>query len=290
MVSIFTYRDERKLFAVVGAIIVAAVIALVQLDAAKSGKPSLITIAVGSAALFAQSAVAASGNAVRGAVTALGDAPRLYARNAELGAANQALRAENARLREALAQAPEAEAIARAEAAQPGAIAATVVGYDPENLTRIVTIDRGSNAGVHRDDGVIDQDGVVGRVVDVAPLRSSVLLAIDGASKVPAVVQRGRWWGIATGTNARIRLQYVSQDAKLVVGDLVVTGEGRSFRAGQVIGRIVEVDHPEGGLYQTALVEPAVAFGRISRVLVVPHANRPDEPGGTAANGSGYGP
>ncbi len=271
MVSIFTYRDERKLFAVVGAVIVAALIALIQLDAAKSGKPSLITIAVGSTALFVQSAVAELGNTVRGAGSTLGDAPRLYARNADLSAENQALRSENARLREALAQAPEAAAIAQAATGIPGAIVATVIGYDPENLARVVSIDRGSNAGVRRDDGVIDQDGVVGRVIDVAPLRSSVLLATDGASKVPAVVQRGRWWGIATGTNSRIRLQYVSQDAKLRVGDVVVTGDGRSFRAGFEIGRISQVDHPEGALYQTALIEPAVAFGRISRVVVVPH-------------------
>jgi rod shape-determining protein MreC len=278
VVSIFTYRDERKLFAVVGAIIVAAVVALIQLDAAKSGRPSLITIAVGSTALFVQSAAAGLGNTVRGASATLGDAPRLYARNAELSAENRSLRGENARLQEALAEAPEAAAIARSAAELPGAIVATVVGFDPENLSRIVTIDRGSEAGVHRDDGVIDEDGVVGRVVDVTPLSSTVLLAIDGASKVPAVVQRGRWWGIATGTNSRIRLQYVSQDAKLHVGDAVVTGEGRSFRAGLALGRISEVDHPEGALYQTALIEPAVAFGRISRVLVLPHAMTSDEP------------
>ena len=274
MVSIFTYRDERKLFAVVGTIIVAAVIALIQLDAAKSGKPSLITVAVGSTALFLQSATAGLGTSLRGVSTALADAPRLYSRNAQLSAENRALRSENARLREALSQAPEAEAIARASAEIPGAIVATVVGFDPENLSRIVAIDRGSNAGVQRDDGVIDEDGVVGRVIDVAPLRSTVLLAIDGASKVPAVVQRGRWWGIATGTNSRIRLQYVSQDAKLRVGDVVVTGEGRSFHAGLALGRISEVDHPEGALYQTALVEPAVSFGRISRVLVLPRDSR----------------
>jgi rod shape-determining protein MreC len=260
------------------------VIALIQLDAAKSGKPSLITIAVGSTALFVQSAVAGLGNSLRSATGAVADAPRLYARNAQLSTENRALRSENARLREALSQAPEAEAIARAAADMPGAIVATVVGFDPENLSRIVAIDRGSNAGVRRDDGVIDEDGVVGRVIDVAPLRSTVLLAIDGASKVPAVVQRGRWWGIATGTNSRIRLQYVSQDAKLRVGDVVVTGEGRSFHAGLALGRISEVDHPEGALYQTALVEPAVAFGRISRVLVVPHGA---QSGAEAPAGSG---
>ncbi len=271
MVPIFTYRDERKLFAVVGAVIVSAVIAVVQLDAAKIGKPSIIAIAVTSTAVFAESAISATGNVARGLGTTLGDAPHLYGDNARLRTRTRALERENDRLREALARAPEARAIATLAENEPRSIAATTVGFDPENVSRTIVIDRGSDAGVKRDDGVINDEGVVGRVIDATPATSTVLLVTDGASKVPAVVQRGRWWGIATGTNARVRLQFVSQDAKLKIGDVVITGAGRSFRAGLKIGTIAKIVHPEGGLYQTALVEPTVAFGRISRVLVLPH-------------------
>ena len=174
-------------------------------------------------------------------------------------------------MREALSRAPAARALAKLEASRPGGIDANVIGYDPENVSRVVTVDRGSHSGLRRDDGVISAEGVVGRVIDVQPFSSTVLLVTDAASKVPAVVQRGRWWGIATGTNVRIALQFVSQDAKLKLGDYVVTGNGRSFRAGLPLGRIVRIDHPEGALYQTAIVEPAVAFGRLTRVLVVSH-------------------
>jgi len=270
VVSIFTYRDERKLFAVIGTVIVAALIALVQLDAAKSGKPSPITLAVGSVAVILQTAVSATTSGVRGLGTTLADAPHLYAQNADLATENRALRAENEQLREALAEAPDARAIAQTLASEPAGIAATVVGYDPENVSRVVTLDRGANAGIALEDGVISADGVVGRIVEVTPLTSTVLLITDGASKVPAVVQRGRWWGIATGTNSRVRMQYVSQDAKLKNGDVVVTGEGRSFHAGFVIGVVSQIDHPEGALYQTAVVEPAVDFGRLSAVAVIP--------------------
>jgi cell shape-determining protein MreC len=104
----------------------------------------------------------------------------------------------------------------------------------------------------------------------VAPISSKVLLVIDAASKLPAVVQRGRWWAIAVGTQTRIKLQYISQDAKLRRGDVVVTGEGRSFHAGTPIGRIAQISPPNAGaLDQTAVVEPAVSFGSLSRVLVL---------------------
>ncbi len=248
----------------------AALIALVQLDAAKSGKTSPIAIAVTSVAVYAQSAIAAVGDGARGLGTTIGDAPHLISDNARLRGRTQTLQQENDRLREALAQAPEARAIAALAERDAHGIDATVVGFDPENVSRTIVIDRGTDAGVKRDDGVVNDEGVVGRVIDTTAATSTVLLVTDGASKVPAVVQRGRWWGIATGTNARVRLQYVSQDARIKVGDTVVTGEGRSFRAGLKIGTIARIVHPDGGLYQAAFVDPAVAFGRISRVLVVP--------------------
>ncbi|GAC1443076.1 MAG: hypothetical protein NVS2B8_10110 [Vulcanimicrobiaceae bacterium] len=222
-----------------------------------------------SLAVYVQSAVAATGTTLRGLGTTLGDLPHLSTENAFLRARTQTLTHENERLREALAQAPQAQAIDAILRREPAGIEATTIGFDPENVSRTIVLDRGTAAGVKRDDGVINDEGVVGRVIDTTPATSTVLLVNDAASKVPAVVQRGRWWGIATGTNARVRLQYVFQDAKLRIGDAVVTGEGRSFRAGLMIGRIAKIVHPEGGLYQTALVEPAVTFGRISRVLVV---------------------
>jgi len=270
VVSIFTYRDERKLFAVIGAIVVSAVVTLIQLDAAKAGKPSIIAVAVTSAAAFAQSAVAAVVDGVRGFTSTVSDAPHLQQRDAQLETENAALRAENARLRETLAQVPQAQSIERALGEQPGGIVATTIGYDPENVSRTIEIDRGSDAGVRPDSGVIDGDGVVGRVVTVTPATATVLLVTDGASKVPAIVQRGRWWGIATGSGVHVRLQYVSQDARLKVGDTVVTGAGRSFAAGLTIGKIAQIDHPEGSLYQTAIVAPAVAFGKLSGVVVLP--------------------
>ncbi len=249
--------------------IVAALVALIQIEALKTGKPSVIAVAVSSFAVFAQEATAAIGEAARGGVSAVANAPRLAEQNAELREKNRALRIENARLREALAAAPEARAIAALAEAQEAGVVASVVGYDPEGESRTATLDRGANAGIKPGDGVISDDGVVGRVIDAGPVSSTVLLATDGASKIPAVVQRGRWWGIATGTNNAIRLEYVSQDAKLKLGDVVVTGEGRSFHAGLEVGRVSRIDDPEGSLYQTAIVTPSTAFGRLSSVVVL---------------------
>jgi rod shape-determining protein MreC len=251
-------------------VIVAALVALVQISAVRSGKPSPISATITTVVAGGQTLVTALGGGIHGGIAGVADIPRLWRENSVLRARAQDLRAENDRLSEALATLGETRAIERAREEHPSGIIAQTIGYDPENQTRLITIDRGEQAGVAPDEGVINNEGVVGRVLQVTPFASTVLLITDPASKVPAVVRRGRWWGIATGTGSRVQMQYISQDAPLRAGDTVVTGEGLSFHAGIPIGHVVTVYHPEGALYQTATIEPAAAFGRLNHVLVVP--------------------
>jgi rod shape-determining protein MreC len=271
VVSISTYRDERRLFAVIGVVIVAALLALLQIDSARQGRPSPVTATVTTLATYAQLAVASTTIGVRAAITTIITTPQLARDNLDLQADNARLSRENAVLTEVLARVPAERDSALAQLKHPDGVVATVIGYDPESTQRVITIDRGQRDHIALDDGVVTGAGVVGRVIEVSPLSSKVLLVIDPASKLPAIVQHGRWWAIAVGTQTRLKLQYISQDAKLHVGDLVVTGEGRSFHAGSRIGRIAQIAATSAGaLDQSAIVEPAVTFGALSRVVVLP--------------------
>ncbi len=270
MVPIFTYRDERKLLAVAGTIIVAALLALLQLDFVRTGRPNPIAIGFTSATAWVQLAAAVVGNGTRDAFATVVDLPQLTRDNASLRARVGSLSDANRTLEETLARVPAEASLARAQLRAPAGVAATVIGFDPEDTGRTITIDKGMREGVERDDGVITGDGVVGRVVEVDPLSSKVLLVNDPTSRLPAFVQRGRWWAIAVGTQTRVKLRFISQDAKLHVGDRVVTGEGRSFHAGVEIGRIRAIDAMNAGaLDQSAIVEPSANLGALTRVLVV---------------------
>jgi rod shape-determining protein MreC len=270
VVPIFTYRDERKLFAVVGTIIVAAILALLQLDFVRSGRPNPIAIGITSATAWLQFAATAVGNGTRDGFASIVNLPQLARENATLRTRVADLTSENAVLTETLARVPAEASLARAQLRAPDGIPATVIGFDPEDAQRTITIDRGLRDHVHEDDGVITGEGVVGRITEVDPLSSKVLLVSDPTSRLPALVQRGRWWAIAVGTQAHVKLRFVSQDAVLRVGDLVVTGEGRSFHAGIPIGRIHAIDPMNAGaLDQSAIVDPAADLGALTRVLVV---------------------
>jgi rod shape-determining protein MreC len=271
VVPIFTYRDDRKLFAVAGALIVAALLALLQLDFTRSGRASPLTVVVTTVSAWAQLAATTVTNVTRNGATAVVQAPQLARENGELRANIAQLQQANRDLTETLARVPAEAALARAQAAAPEGIPANVIGFDPENALHVITIDRGAKDHLQTDDGVMTGDGVVGRVVEVDPLSAKVLLINDPTSRLTAQIQRGRWWAIAVGTLTRVKLRFISQDAKLHVGDRVVTGEGRSFRAGVPIGRIAALEPMNAGaLDQSAIVEPAVNLAGLTRVLVVP--------------------
>lgn len=271
MVPIFTYRDDRKLFAVAGAIIVAALLALLQLDFTRAGRPSPFTIAITSVGAWAQLAVATVTNGVHDGFTDVTQLPSLAHDNGELRTQVAQLTRTNDELTEALARVPAAVSLEKAHLAHPDGIPAAVIGFDPENALHVVTIDRGLKDHVAVDDGVVTGEGVVGTVVEVDPLSSKVLLINDPTSRLTAQIQKGRWWAIAVGTLTRVKLRFISQDAKLHVGDRVVTGEGRSFRAGVLIGKITALEPMNAGaLDQSAIVTPAANLAGLTRVLVVP--------------------
>lgn len=251
-------------------IIVTALIALVQVSAARSGTAGPVASTVGSAAFVFEEAISAVASILRGGAQTIVSLPSLQHENASLSAQTIALEQENARLHELVAAYQEENAIAPRIAEYPRALEARVIGFPPEGAVQSVTIDKGSRSGVSRDDGVLSADGVVGRIVEAGPFTSKVALITDFTSTIPAIVQRGRYWGVAKGNQTSVRLDYVSQDAPLRVGDRVVTGEARSFHSGALIGTIQKIERGDSMLYQTAVVKPAVDFSRLDRLVVVP--------------------
>jgi rod shape-determining protein MreC len=248
---------------------VAAVLALSQIAAQRAGTVSPIAAFAGSFLSFAENGVSAAFGGARALDASITALPFLERENAQLRARNQRLVEENARVHE-LAAAYAAQGAVQPVVQLYRGIEARVVGFPPENESRSVTIDKGSSSGVRSDDGVIAADGAVGRVVAVAPFSSTVVLVTDYTSRIPAIVRRGRWWGIARGNLTSVIVDYIEQDAALRVGDVVVSGEGRSFHSGVPIGKIVAIERSTSALYQTAVLRTSVDLGALDRVVVVP--------------------
>ncbi|HZV77629.1 MAG TPA: rod shape-determining protein MreC [Candidatus Babeliales bacterium] len=238
-----------------------------QIGAQRAGSVSPIATVAGSLFMAGETATTAAIRAARGLGLGMLALPGLERENAQLRQRNQTLTQENARLHE-LAAAYAAESAVRPVVDLYHGVEARVIGFPPENESRAVTIDKGSRAGIRRDDGVLGASGVIGRVAAAGPFSSTIILATDYTSRIPAIVRDGRWWGIARGNLSSVIVEFIPQDAPLRVGDVVVTGEGRSFHSGVPIGTITAIERGDATLYQTAVLRTSVDFGALDRVVV----------------------
>jgi rod shape-determining protein MreC len=193
-------------------------------------------------------------------------------RNQALRAQLAALREDNLQLREALVASGRLERIAEMrDDFEVPMRPAELVGVDASPWFRSVLLDRGQGDGVLSGMPVISEDGLVGLVTATSGRAAKTMTLLDRQSAVDATVQRSRTRGIVRGRGADgIGFEFVTRDADVVVGDLVITsGLGGVYPKGLRIGRVSEVSEPGSKLVQTARLEPAVDFGRLEQVFVI---------------------
>jgi rod shape-determining protein MreC len=162
-------------------------------------------------------------------------------------------------------------------------MAAEIVAAGATPDFRTITIDRGTHDALVSNMAVIAPAGVVGRIVVASARASKVQLLIDRNAAAGALVERSRAQGVVTGGgDDRLRMEYVSEVADVVVGDVVVTsGIDGIYPKGYPIGRVESVEK-SGGAYKRITVKPAVDFSSIEEVLVV----LMPAPGSDAAQGT----
>jgi rod shape-determining protein MreC len=149
-------------------------------------------------------------------------------------------------------------------------VAAEIIGAGATPDFRTVTIDKGKGSGLQPDMAVIAPAGVVGRIVVPSARASKVQLLIDRNAAAGAIVERSRAQGVVIGAgDERLRMEYVSEVADVVVGDVVMTsGIDGIFPKGFIIGRVEAVQR-SGTAYKQIVVRPAVDFSSLEEVLVV---------------------
>lgn len=157
------------------------------------------------------------------------------------------------------------------EATDLPVLPARVAGRSASTWFRTLVLDKGSDDGVRENCPVVTAEGVVGRVYQVAPTASRVLLLTDTSSAVDALVQTTRSEVIVEGRlGARCRMLYLARADAAKPGDRVVTsGLGDVFPKGLLVGEIASVESAKGGVFRAAELRPSVDFASLEEVFVV---------------------
>ncbi len=149
---------------------------------------------------------------------------------------------------------------------------AHIIAHDPSTWNKSFVIDLGSDDGIEADSPVISEQGIVGRVLDVTPKHSRVLLLSDKESSISGIDQRSHVTGIVLGTSRNeLRYGYVSTGEDIQNDDLIVSsGLGGIYPKGYSIGTVVKKTQSENGLNADIRLVPSVDFAALDYVFVLP--------------------
>jgi rod shape-determining protein MreC len=151
-------------------------------------------------------------------------------------------------------------------------VAAQVIATSGTEQSRLITIDKGSNDHIKPDMPVITPDGIVGKVKDVFPLSSQVLLINDHDSGAGVILENSRLQGIVKGTPlGELQVTGIMSDEQVEPGERVITSGGdRIYPKGYSVGTVIAASpDKDNDPFQVIKIKPAADIGRLEEVLVI---------------------
>ncbi|WP_435237228.1 rod shape-determining protein MreC [Psychromonas sp. PT13] len=146
-----------------------------------------------------------------------------------------------------------------------------VMSLRSDPFTHQLLIDKGAINGVYVGQPVINEEGVVGQVMQVGSTTSRVLLLVDASHGIPVRVQRNDVTALVHGSGAwnKLNVPFVQSNADLQEGDLLVTsGLGGRFPAGYPVATVTSFVYNEGAPYAEVTATPVAQLDR-SRYLLL---------------------
>lgn len=174
-----------------------------------------------------------------------------------------ALEADNERLKRLLGQSEDiAEQVLLAE----------LVEVSLEPYTQQIVLNKGTTDNVYVGQPVINGEGVIGQVVHTSYAQSIVTLLTDPDSAVPVMVMRNGLRGImrGTGVSDRLNMPYLTPDADIVAGDLLISsGMGGRFPTGYPVATITGIERNPSNEFLKIEATPVARLDHGREVLLI---------------------
>lgn len=149
---------------------------------------------------------------------------------------------------------------------------AKVIGTDSNPLKQVVILNKGKKDGVEIGQTVIDENGILGQIINSYDDTSRLLLITDEQQSVAVVVARTGQKAMVSGGGMpdSLSLDYIFKTADVKVGDeLISSGLGGRMPAGYKVGKVAAIDTTHTDNFADIRVTPAANFLRSDFVLIL---------------------
>lgn len=173
------------------------------------------------------------------------------------------LEQENARLRRLLGS-PVREGSRK--------MVAELMAVDNNPFSHQIVINKGTINGVYEGQAVLDNNGIVGQILQVGTTNSRVILIGDVTHAIPVRVSRNNIRLVASGTGRlnELQIDHVPHSSDLEVGDLLVSsGLGNVFPEGYPTAVITSIVRDEGRPFAQVRAEPVAQLDRLKYLLLL---------------------
>lgn len=173
---------------------------------------------------------------------------------------------ENARLKELLDLKTESKY---------KALTAQIIGRDPSAWFDHLIINRGSLDGVKLNMPIVNNGGLIGRVVAVSPLTAQINLITKDKSGVGGIVGElgtSNAIGVVSGTGKKeiLEMRYIPGTIEVKIGEIVyTTGQDGIYPPGLRLGEVVEVRPGSATVPQQIFIQPTARLHRMEEVAVL---------------------
>jgi rod shape-determining protein MreC len=153
-----------------------------------------------------------------------------------------------------------------------GLVFAQIISRDNSFNNQSFIIDKGENDNVKTGQAAIVSSGIiVGKVTEVYPHNSKVVLLVNLQSEISAQTQGSQATGILKGEpNATLVLDLIPQSEQINPDNEVITsGLENNLPPGLTIGKVKSVHQSKSSIFQKASIEPAVFYQNLKFVHII---------------------
>jgi len=152
---------------------------------------------------------------------------------------------------------------------------AQIIGRDPSLWFDSAIINRGSLDGVKLNMPIVNNGGLIGRVVSVSPITAQINLVTKEKSGLGGVIGElgnSNALGVVSGNGKRelLEMGYIPGTIEVQVGEMVyTTGQDGIYPAGLKIGEVAEVKPGSATVTQQIVIKPSAKLYSMEEVAVL---------------------
>ena len=169
---------------------------------------------------------------------------------------------------------------------------AYIIGWSSTDFTSVLTVNRGSDAGIATKMCAVTETGeVVGLVTQVAKNYAEIKTVLDSTLEISSTISSSGYNGMVkggcmNGTEKLLKMDYLPSAAIIRNNQQVVTSGSTVYPRGLIVGSVVDAGFEQTGVAKYALLKSAADIDSLEQVFIITQYTTDVDTAGASADGS----